>query len=113
MAKRKKDRDEDESRGDIQDAAESEVVDEAPEAPAAPVVEEKAPIETPSLLKGLEAHFEVGQWRGFTQLSCVHCAWDTLDGAEAMREHLYADHLTLRGEARDILVADKRGNVKE
>jgi len=37
-----------------------------------------------------EPGFEIGQWRGMKQWRCRHCAFDTLDGEAAMRQHLMA-----------------------
>ena len=94
-----------------EEPAEAAVAAETPE-PAAPVAE-AAPVAASVVsgvdpLAGLEEHFTRGTYAGMEQWKCAHCAWDTLNGAPAMRRHLDANHLAA-GEPRQIAVADKRG----
>jgi hypothetical protein len=36
--------------------------------------------------------YTIGQWAGIEQHSCAFCAYDTLDGRQAMLEHLLNVH---------------------
>ena len=86
---------------------------EQPLVSPAPSVAPRPPVaKTPMLLVGLKGYYEVGEWAGREQLRCKHCPWDTLNGAEAMRAHLYSNHLAYDGQPREILLADKRGKAK-
>jgi hypothetical protein len=74
-----------------------------------------APLDYPGgLLDGL---WQRSTWRGLEKLACVQCHWDTLNGLEAAREHAQICSRCHPKQPADspspILVADKRGNIKE
>lgn len=39
-----------------------------------------------------ELPYTVGKWQGYTQWQCRLCPWDTLEGEEAIWEHIQARH---------------------
>ena len=46
-----------------------------------------------SVADPLKDLFEVGTWRGRPRWQCNVCAWDTLKGEKAIREHIVSAHL--------------------
>jgi hypothetical protein len=56
--------------------------------------------------------FVVGEWNGLRQWQCRYCAWDTLEGEEAMLAHYAARHAPAPEpkQARRIQVYDRWGN---
>lgn len=37
--------------------------------------------------------YTVGEWNGLPQWQCRHCAWDTLDGVQAVMQHYVDRHV--------------------
>jgi len=87
----------------------------AESSPATSVLTQDSPSPQPSPPEGEgeeKVLYEVGEWKGMTQWRCKLCAWDTLDGEEAILTHLVAKHFPPEKRRSGILVADKYGRVK-
>jgi hypothetical protein len=54
-----------------------------------------------------EKPYTVGSWRGLTQYQCKLCPWDTLEGEEAMLEHLRTAHAPPPEPKSPILIAKR------
>jgi alpha-amylase/alpha-mannosidase (GH57 family) len=64
----------------------------------------------------VDGQWQPGTWADFEQWRCVICQWDTLRGLEAAREHAAncpRCHPPLERPSPTIVVADKRGHIKE
>jgi len=66
-----------------------------------------APVEEPEQL------FTVGRWGAYVRWQCRLCPWDTLDGEEAMLEHIQARHGPPPAPAAVIQVYDASGRPVE
>lgn len=56
--------------------------------------------------------YVMGQWHGMPQWKCRMCAFDTLDGEEAILAHIVARHVTVEApKPRLIPVYDRWGNL--
>jgi len=65
----------------------------------------------------IDGQWQRGQWRGREQWRCTRCQWDTLNGLAAARRHQqdcqFCRPSIPTNQPSPVLVADKRGNVKE
>ena len=59
-----------------------------------------------------ELPWVVGMWGGFTQWRCRLCPWDTLEGEDAMLEHVAARHGVVEKSPALVQAYDARGNPK-
>lgn len=78
-------------------------------------MKKNVPVAEPEVLVDEPAEtplFTTGTWNGLSRWACTQCPWDTLDGEDAMLEHVAEAHTPAPAPvSRIIPVYDRYGNL--